>query len=741
MGLFSSSYKTTVGTVVSRLIKDDAMPESIKTGTVKSFFNDGNLTDYIMEELAASVGVRAERMYNYAEDNYVYGLPSGDIYSSTQGRQQVEAVIEAIEGQQVLMEYSNYGPPNALHIGWIKLVAQYGYSQATNQLSVLTAQKGVPVYLKDMVVVVPANQVDSFELGALAQWGTSAASGYTPERLSSVGGMVGLAPPSPVYKSPTATELHLKITCIWKTSANAVPSEETFTISVQDYDVTADYFHAKYSFGTQTKYWIYKNKLGTYPSLDNVFVDGPAVGGTYFPFAYFRYNKQSVISNKTTQAYLTTKKMVKYLGIDFDLMAETIDENPDIADVEQAMLMLGVPAVSTNEIECKYLFDYFNAMHYAMGGTAYPLLSELQAKLGDGSVSKGVSIIKDSQFKMALSNDGIYKRIVAGSIGPIGVHTSSFSSVNVTVEYVSEVTSEVSSTTIPSGTHTYRKQITAGLYEEIQVKNLKMTYYVYEEYTTTADETDNILLIPIDKSISSTYPIPDRETLYARSLHFVFNSRVVTEIQWYQTGIFQVLLIVLAIVITVYTYGADGGSAIATALGLSGAAGLVATIVVNLILGQLLTVGFKLFVKAFGTEVATALAIIALLYGGYELISAGGLQGAPWAEAMLQLSTGLQQAIMQTKMEGLVIDQQNFLEYADEQTKLLDTAKELLESNNALNPLVIFGEEPQAFYNRTVHSGNIGVLGITAISYYVDIALTLPKLKDTLGEATYAASI
>lgn len=737
MGLFSSSYKTTVGTVVSRVIKDDAMPQSVKTGTVKSFFNEGNLTDYIMEELAASVGVRADRMYNYAESNYVYGLPSGDVYSSTQGRQQVEAVIEAIEGQQVLMEYSNYGPPNALHIGWMKLIAQYGYSQATNQLSVLTAQKGATVYLKDMVVVVPANQVDSFELGALDQWGTAAASGYTPERPASVGGMVALAPPSPVYKSPTATELHLKVTCIWKTSVNAIPSEETFTLSVQDYDFTADYFHAKYSFGTQTKYWMYKNKLGTYPTLDNVFVDGPAVGGTYFPFAYFRYNKQSVITNKTTQAYLTTKKMVKYLGIDFDLMAEAIDENPDIADVEQAMLMLGVPAVSTNEIECKYLFDYFNGMHYAMGGTAYPMLSTLQAKLGDGSVSRNVSIIKDSQFKMALSNDGIYKKIVAGSIGAVGTHTSSFSSVNVTVEYVGVVDSQISYTTIPYGTHTYRKQISAGLYEEIQVNNLKMTYYVYGEYTTTADETDSILLIPIDKSISSTYPIPEREILYARSLHFVFNSRVVTEIKWYQTGIFQVLMIIVAIAITVYTYGADGGSLIATTLGLSGTAGLVATIVVNLVIGQLLTIGFKLFVKAFGTELATVLAVIALLYGGYELISAGGVQGAPWAEAMLQLSTGLQQAVIQAKMEGLVVDQENFLEYADEQTKLLDTAKELLENKSALDPFVIFGEEPQAFYNRTVHSGNIGTLGITAISYYVDIALTLPKLKDTLGDTSY----
>jgi hypothetical protein len=198
-----------------------------------------------------------------------------------------------------------------------------------------------------------------------------------------------------------------------------------------------------------------------------------------------------------------------------------------------------------------------------------------------------------------------------------------------------------------------------------------------------------------------------------------------------------VLLIIIAIVITIYTYGADGGSAIATALGLSGAAGLIATIVVNLVLGQILAAGFTLFVKLVGPEVAAAFAVLAVIYGGYQIIQAGSVAGAPWAPALLQISSGIQSAVIKAKFQDLLEQADELKLFIEEQTKSLETSQELLENSKVLDPFVVFGEAPQDFYNRTVHSGNIGLLGINAISSYVDIALTLPKLNDTVGEEIY----
>ena len=731
MGLFSSKRVTRVGTSVSRVVDENAIPQSVKTGTIKSIFNEGNLPDYVMEELVTSMGVRAERMYKYAEDKYVHGLPSGEIYSSTQGRAQVEAVIEAAEGQQVLMKYSNYGPPNTLHIGWMKLVSLYGYNTSTNQLGVLSAQKGTNVYLEDMVVVVPENQLGTFEAGSLQQWGTSATSGFTPKRPINLDIFGNFSRPSPIFKSDSATEIHLKVTYIWESSPFVFETEE-LTISVSEYDPTADYFHANYEVGGQSKYWIYKNDSGGYPTLDAVFVDALAVSGSYFPFAYFRYNKQSVIQNKTTQAYKTSKKLVDLIGIDYDVLAETIDANPDIADVEQAILMMAVPAVSTNAIECRYLFDYFDSLHYSMGGSTSAALASVGSRLFQKAVKRNSIVIQDAQFKMALQNAGIYKRLVAGSIGSIGTHTSEYINPSQLEEVVDELTGETITYSVDKNSHIYKKQIATGVYEEITVQDLRMVYWIFEEYTTTADETDDILLIPIDRTVSSLYSMGDREQLYTRSLHFIFNSRVVSKVKWYQTGVFKALLLITAVIITIYNPPAG-----LAALQLTGAALVLAAVVITLVVGEIVQAAFKLFVKAFGADVAQAIAIIALLYGGYRVFQNGGSLTGTWASELLQLSSGLQSAALQDKFTDLLEQQDQFNLFVEEQEELLDSAKKLLETSNVLAPYVIFGEKPEDFYNRTIHYGNIGTLGITAISSYVDIALTLPKLNDTVGEEIY----
>ena len=716
MGIFSSKYVTTVGTVVSRVIDNDKIIGAVKKGSLKAILQDGNLADHVLEEMVTGIGVKAERMYTYAENHYIHGLPSGEVYSSTQGRQQVEAVIEALEGQQVLMEYSNFGPANALHLGWLKLVNVHGYNQATNQIASLSAQKGKPVYLKNLVVVVPSNLVSTLDPSVLETWGTAASGGYTPEAPANE---LELAAATPYVVSTTATEMYVLATYVWKASTSiwGNVAEETLSLSIAEYPSDPDYFQAKYLVNGQAKYWIYQNDTGGYPALDAVFVDAPVENGNYFPFTYFRYNKQSTISDKTTQAYKTSKRLVKYLGIDYDLLADTIDENPDIADVEQAMMVFGVPAVSTNSIECRYLFDYFNAMHYAMEPTTSNsrLDAIAQRFLFSHTASKNSVVIQDKQFKMAFGNDGISKRMVAGSIGTVGSYSSGYESID-----------------LPE--HFYRHQVAPGLYEEVRVINLKMTYYVYGNYSTTGDETDAILLVPIDRSISSQYSMGDREILYSRSLHFVFNSRTVTKLKWYQTGVFQVILLIIAVVIAMY----DGGWTLSTVLSAAGIQALVTTIIINIVVGELLKVAFKLFVKAFGADVAKIIAIVAILYGGYQAFKAGSISGAPWAKELLAVSSGLTNAAMASDMADLMDEANAFRLFAEDKNELLEKANKLLSNSTALSPFVVFGEAPEDFYNRTVHSGNIGILGINAISSYVDIALTLPTLNDSLGEEIYA---
>lgn len=733
---FASKTVTTVNvaTVAQRLTEDGNLPDAIKTGVMKAILRDEQIADTVIEDLIGSLGVRAERAYAYAEKSYTHGSPSGDIYSSTQGRLQVEAVIEAAEGQQVLMEYSRHGAANALHVGWLKLVNQHGYNQATNQLAGLTAAKGTPVYLKNMVVMVPANSVDSYNADVLAQWGTSAQGGFTPERLMSGSALLGLTASTSVYLNPLATQLYVAVTYVWETGVfpNKQIVEGSLSIAVSDYADSRNYFQAKYLVGGTAKYFMYAQGAGTYPTLDEVYAEKPVVNGTYFPFIYFRYNKQSVIGDKTTEAYKTSKKLTKHLGIDFDTVAKGIDDNPDIADVQQAMLIMGVPAVSSNRVECRYLFDYFDNLYYvagdgAMGALPYNLrqLSFSSDVFGTAGAKRQAFVIQDKQFKMSLSIGDISKRLVPGVIGSVGACSSVLLE---TQEYSTYNDIEQGQVTIANTvkTHVYKKQITPFLYEELAVRDMSMTYFVYGEYTTTGDGTDEILLVPIDMSISRELTLKEKEELYARSLHFVFNTLVitVTKVKFYQTGIFKVLMLIVAIAMIIV----DGGATLGVYLGLAGTAAIIASIVILLALPAV----FKLVVKLVGQDAAQVLAIALLIYAGYHFATSPGLAGVPNASQLVSFSTGLQSAVIQDLFMDLLQEQQGFFDFMKEQTKTLEAADKLLETTSFLSPFVIFGEKPEDFYNRTVHSGNVGVLSISAISSYVDIALTLPKLDESL---------
>lgn len=752
MGLFSSKKKTVVGTSVVRVIEDALLPDAIKTGVTRAIFQNGDLSDHIMEELTGSIGLKADRMYEYAKRSYVHGLPSGQIVAASVGTVEVGAVLATLEGRQVEVDYSQLGPPNSLHIGWMQAIAQFGYNTVTNELVSLKAPGGLPVYLDDMVVVVPKAELGQYSESALEQLGVSPLAGASPSRpglspglLNSVTGF------TPVEASTTATEDYVRIRGVWesqtapdmegivKKTLNTV--EKTIPL-VDAYGLAnEDYFHVRYLVDGVPTYWMYRVGSGTHPSLDALIGTKPETNGSFFPFAYFRFDKKSEIADTTTAAYKTSKKLVKYLGMDYDEVAAAIDENPDIKDVQQAMLIMAVPANSKDQLECRYLFSFFENLHYSRGNQyKSPTAGAIaQFQLGDSTFLASTIVVQDKRFKLSLSNRGIFKKKVVGSIGAIGTYTSGMSTETRRQKYTDQETGQVSYEDIPYKYHYYRHQITESLYEEILVAGLQLRYYIIDGHYTTGDETDDILLIPIDRSITDSYSIPDREKLYSRSLHFVFNSVQIIKVKWYQTGLFKAIITIVGIVIAVVSMQPEIAAAVLA--GTSAAYLTLALIIIEkLVIGLVLGAAFKLFVKLVGIDLAFLIAIVAAAYGAYQAIESGSVAGAPWAQELVQLSTGLSKGIsdnLQDMMKDLVGEYQQLSVMKDDFAKELERTSKLLDSNNHLSPFVIFGESPNDFYNRTTHSGNIGMNGISAISSYVDIALRLPKLDETIGENNY----
>ena len=755
MGLFSTKKKTSVNTTVSRLIEDDRVTSSIPPSIIKSIYqNDDQIVENVLEGLVASIGMRANRMYDYAKNNYAYGLPSSQLLIDGKDALLVENTVKGQVGATATVEYYKFAPLNILHKAWQTLVEDYDYKSSTNTLDTLTTSIGKTVYLHDMQVVITQATFDNLGGMGFEQWGLPANAGQTPVRLANTS---NIAVHTPYRVDPLAAEDSVLVTYVWVVPTPTVVDGVTITKEILHTDSFSipyadavdedelDYFQVKYLLNGEAGYWTYLEGDGAIPALDNIFHTDTSGLGSFFPFTYFRYNKTSMAADVNSAGYITSNKMMKYLGIDYADMIESINSNPDIGDVEQAMLLFAVPANTTNELEQRYLFDFFTKIALEQESLGYPVMSEVEVKNQFANhnydpPARVSMVIQDSRFKMTLRMDAIYRKKHVGNIGEIGSYSSGYTTETSTYEiqqWDGESGYYTTTETRSIPVHYYRKQISTTVYEEVKMYDLEMVYHIWGQYNTVGDDTDAILLVPLDYSITNTYTIADRELLYARSLNFVFNSRVITKIKWYQQGAFKILLLIVAVVVMIFTYGATWQATVASLAAMSTTA--LASAILTYIL-QYIVISYlvRLFIKLVGVKIAFLVAIIAAVAGAYFAIDAGSIAGAPWAQDLLSIASNLTDGIGDA-IQGLYADLQgeyaDFAVWVEDQTKLLDKANELLETSSILSPFVIFGESPNDFYNRTVHSGNIGIAGIDAISSYVDIALTLPKLPDTIGDA------
>lgn len=753
MGLFSSKRKTTVGTSVTRVIEDRSLPNFPKSGTIKSILQQGNTTEYILEELVNSIGIRSERMYEYAKKNYTYGLPSKHIYAATQGASAVTKVLRETISPNISLDYSRYGPLNAIHVGWKVLFEEWQYDRATNKIGKLSQQRGKDIYLVDMQLVIPKSMEEDIDPSAYEIWGDPPNVGPIPGIRS--GALANIKRPSNIILSSSATEEYVRVTYGWTERVfrynfgiggmgyRTILHKGTFNIPLSPYqegEDEADFFHARYILNNKEYYWIYQVGSGGHEELDNFFGAANTQLGNFFPFIYFRYGKTSMARNKNSAGYKTSEKMLKYLGLNYEDIIKEVHKNPDIGDVEQAMMIYAVPANTKNQTEIRYLFDFFDEVRQASPSNLRNVPSSLfMANAGlfglwRSSTPRHAIVIKDRRFQLSLGYHGIYKRIVGGRIGKPGTYASKRSQRAEDVYYTNsegELYKRVQY--IPS--HVFRKQVSQNAIEEIEVTRLRMTYHIYGGHTKVGEGKDNILLVPVDRTISKRFSTKEREQLYARSLHMVFNSRVVTKVKWYQRGIFKVVIAAIAIVLTAVSLG-QSLVALAAIGAAFGTTVMMIAMFDMLIVPLLVSVAIKLFVDVVGPKLGIIAAVITAAIAVYHAGISGGLKNSPWAKDLLSASTGLIQASgenIQRRLAGLQSEYEEFREYVKGASELLKQGQDLLYEDNHLSPFIILGESPKAFYNRTKHVKNPGKLVIDSVHTFVDRHLTLPTFTDTLG--------
>ena len=157
---------------------------------------------------------------------------------------------------------------------------------------------------------------------------------------------------------------------------------------------------------------------------------------------------------------------------------------------------------------------------------------------------------------------------------------------------------------------------------------------------------------------------------------------------------------------------------------------------------------FSLIAKTIGAELAMLIGAVVMLYGGYKYMTNTVGPMSVRAETLLGVGTNLMNAgstQIATEIRQIQGEMTEFSLMAEQKWAELEEVKNLMGKENLLDPFefigkepaIVFGENPDQFYERTIHTGNIGVLALDANSSFIEISLTLPKLPQTFGESDY----
>ena len=456
--------------------------------------------------------------------------------------------------------------------------------------------------------------------------------------------------------------------------------------------------------------------------LPTTVLNGVPTSYTLMPYVFFRSDDQNWTdpSKHNTAAYKTSVTYLKKLGIDYQEFGDSIHENDEIDQIEQAVLGWSIPLNTENQEELVYLFDFFDWLSTTVGAVDLT--------------------ITELDYTNIISCDAVTGYSLDGNIGDIGTVTREPITTTETEEYTEYVNGDYHTVRSVTKVHLrFRKQLSATRFKEVRITNLASSYDI-KGRIVTMDHTEDDLIIPMVKELVDNYPTLVRNSLYTRGLHLTLNSYVRVHLEFYETPLFSVFLLAAAIVATVYSLGssAQGIGLALAAVGVTGAALVILTVLFTGIYYAATDYIFKLVAKELGAENTIILASI-LMVLGHNKNFGKDLTGVTLAAAPSNLAlAGSNQ--MSADIAEIQKERKAFSEYAEEQYEALDEVNSELNSQTSLETLdtlinsirIIKGESAQTLYNRTINLPNAGILIYDYIQDYVKMNLALPTIEETL---------
>lgn len=688
MGLFSEK-KTVVSSQTISLIEKD--PRYYPTVIQRAILGGSDLASTLRDAAINSIGNKAKAYYRYGRDSYILGLPMGTFMGYYVSMDDVKTVMDRVTGRDsTILDAKIAIPDGKLFISsWL---TENGYNPDTKEL-VAMAHSFYTYFFKEAVVS---------EIGKV--------------KITYIEKFDNPNPMEPDTSKQLITYLNV---------ADAVPNE---SYCVVKYTIPHD--SAEYTWYTQMS-------LNLYPELNPENTD--IQKSPYFPIVPVRENNvTSTFTNKPKLAK-SSKHLLNKLGLNYGDIISGVDANPDIGQVDHAYIVIGLKLNSTEQAALNYLFEYFSYLENVstvteaedaawVFGTTYGISNQPPVNQLE---------VRCNYYRILLAYRYINKSTVTGSIGKVGTVTQTL---NVVPQDV-HISTNGPSLVRDNSELILRKQINDTQYVELLVKGPHHINYVYNGYGVdtnikilTENEDNNNFIIPLNRYIF-TEVLSQKEQIAVMysALNITFNSYEVVKLKWYQTGLFQFIMVIITVALTIYGFGYIANSI--RGMTMAAAATFIAQ---QVAIGVVISVGLQFAIKILGLE-ATVLAVLimvaAIVYSGYGPNGAGSLEGVPWADEILKVASGLPEAVKkysETMLKKISQEMTDFQDYAQKLWDDLEDKWDAIKHQSNLDPIGLFyltdyypGENPGTYMDRHIHTGNPGVESLNAIGGYVDNMLDL----------------
>lgn len=731
-----------------------------------------SLADYLVEGRQSTIIAKLNRAHRMSKSaTYAMGEVKGSYqFKPTKERlnTQLVSTLDTILGFTPDIVYQEFGKANYYHIAKYTLQESYRYNPITNEVLNESTRIGKNVFLKDIIIELNQNTVDLSDQLQLVFQGPAATSGYTPFRLAmprphSQIQITSAVPDSKCtfvlcYADDLGKEVSYNVTMEYfnYVSPNEAPvgSIDENTVLEFDPDVVApsvpapttdaNYVMAYYTYTRNDKeyaeYFTYRTSTNLIAKLEEV-VESEEKTGIYPPRLYARMQGRNCAeSMKDTAEAKAMAKYAKLLGIKWENWVEEVHKNMSgLQYVREIFLTFGVEANSTNKLIHQYLYHYFDTAYrglpnkfistYAgdtttLGGPIGPYWGvpssavRKQLALPTGAKQGTTIHLKDLLHTSGIAFDAIAKQVLKGKVAEVGKYT---------FKYTNRV-------------HTYYYQETESTYTAISVYNLQSIDKMDGGHWFTPSGTSEDLIVPLDLAITANLTSIELEKLYAMAMQLVVNTSQTVKKKWYQTGIFKFVMFIVAVVITVFfpPAGVAALSAQAVLVGIGMAIGI--SVAIRLLQKLVISLGIS---STVFQVVMVILAVAATTYSGYlNIAKTTGMAGMTASNLMLvsnaafaMANAGQQAALIKAmnQYQQSVLD----LQARDESLKEKVEALGLLQVPTPevmifLPPVSLdirLGEEPEDYYEKSIHNVNVGTYVYDYIESYVDINTQLPDLN------------